>query len=94
MQETARTHLKLKALIKQNREPQSAHERQLNTPPEPSPMRLTNTLTGETFLVSRMAKQYEYQISEVGTRNRVRMNHEQYAAYLRKPEIEEIEHDS
>ena len=54
-------------------------------------MRLTNTLTGETFLVSRMANQYEYQISEVGTRNRVRMNHEQYAAYLRKPEIERVE---
>ncbi len=51
-------------------------------------MRLTNTLTGEAFLVSRMANQYEYQIIEVGTRNRVRMNHEQYAAYLRKPEIE------
>lgn len=50
-------------------------------------MRLTNTLTGETFLVSRMANRYEYQISEVGTRNRVRMNHEQYEQFLRKAEI-------
>lgn len=54
-------------------------------------MRLTNTLTGETFLVSRMANQYQYEIREVGTKTKFRMNHEQYAAYLRKPEIKPIE---
>lgn len=52
-------------------------------------MRLTNTLTGETFLVSRMANQHEYVIKEIGTRNKLRMNHEQFAAYLRKSEIEQ-----
>lgn len=57
-------------------------------------MRLTNTLTGETFLVSRMANQYECQISEVGTKTKFRMNHEQYAAYLRKPEIETVEEEA
>ena len=56
-------------------------------------MRLTNTLTGETFLVSRMANQYLYEISEVGTKTKFRMNHEQYAAYLRKPEIERVEEE-
>lgn len=56
-------------------------------------MRLKNTLTGETFLVSRMANCYEYVINEIGTRNSVRMNHEQYAAYLRKPEIERVEEE-
>lgn len=54
-------------------------------------MKLVNTLTGEHFLVVRMANQYEYVIKEIGTRNKLRMNHEQYAAYLRKPEIEEVE---
>lgn len=56
-------------------------------------MRLTNTLTGETFLVSRMANQYEYEIKQIGTRTKFRMNHEQYAAYLRKPEIERVEEE-
>lgn len=54
-------------------------------------MRLTNTLTGEHFLVSRVANGYEYVINEIGTRNKLRMNHEQYAAYRLKPEIEEVE---
>jgi len=53
-------------------------------------MRLTNTLTGEHFLVLRMANRYEYTIKTMGTRDSVRMSHEQYAAYLRKPEIEEV----
>jgi len=57
-------------------------------------MRLTNTLTGENFLVSRMANQYEYEIKLIGTRTKFRMNHEQYAAYLLKPEIKEIDHGS
>jgi hypothetical protein len=56
-------------------------------------MRLTNTLTGETFLVSRMANQYQYEIRQIGTRTKFRMNHEQYADYLRKPEIERVEEE-
>jgi len=56
-------------------------------------MRLTNTLTGEYFDVIRMANRYEYVIKEIGTRNKLRMNHEQYAAYRLKPEIEEVEEE-
>ena len=54
-------------------------------------MRLTNTLTGEHLGVIEMANGYEYVIKEIGTRNKLRMNHEQYAAYRLKPEIEEVE---
>jgi UDP-N-acetylmuramyl pentapeptide synthase len=50
-------------------------------------MKLVNTLTGERLCVVRMANQYEYVIKEIGTRNKLRMNHEQFAAYLRKAEI-------
>lgn len=56
-------------------------------------MRLTNTLTGETFLVSRVANGYEYTLTISGTRNSIRMNHEQYAAYRLKPEIKEVEEE-
>lgn len=56
-------------------------------------MKLFNTLTGEHLDVSRVANGYEYVIKEIGTRNKLRMNHEQYAAYRLKPEIEEVDHD-
>ena len=50
-------------------------------------MRLTNTLTGEHFLVLRMANGYEYVIKNEAERSSVRMNHEQYEKFLRKAEI-------
>lgn len=56
-------------------------------------MRLTNTLTGEHLDVSRVANGYEYVIKEIGTRNKLRMNHEQYAAFRLKPEIKEVEEE-
>lgn len=39
-------------------------------------MKLFNTLTGETFLVSRMANQYQYELRQIGTKTKFRMNHE------------------
>ena len=50
-------------------------------------MRLTNTLTGEHFLVLRMGNGYEYVIKNEAERSSVRMNHEQYEKFLRKDEI-------
>ena len=53
-------------------------------------MRLTNTLTGEHFLVLRMTNGYEYVIKNEAERSSVRMNHEQYAKFRKKAEIKEI----
>ena len=50
-------------------------------------MRLTNTLTGEHFLVSRVANGYEYVLKNEAKLSSVRMNHEQYEKFLRKSEI-------
>lgn len=50
-------------------------------------MRLTNTLTGEHFLVLRMADRYMYTLKTIGENVTRNMNHEQFAAYLRKAEI-------
>lgn len=50
-------------------------------------MRLTNTLTGENFLVSKVGNGYEYVIKNEAERSSVRMNHEQYEKFLRKAEI-------
>lgn len=50
-------------------------------------MRLTNTLTGEHFLVFRMGNGYEYVLKNEAERSSVRMNHEQYEKFLRKAEI-------
>lgn len=40
-------------------------------------MKLFNTLTGEHFLVLRVANGYEYVIKNEAERSSVRMNHEQ-----------------
>ena len=53
-------------------------------------MRLTNTLTGEHFLVSKVGNGYEYVIKNEAERSSVRMNHEQYAKFRKKAEIKEI----
>ena len=53
-------------------------------------MKLFNTLTGEHFLVLRMANGYEYVIKNEAERSSVRMNHEQYAKFRKKAEIKEI----
>jgi hypothetical protein len=50
-------------------------------------MRLTNTLTGEHFLVSKVGNGYEYVIKNEAKLSSVRMNHEQYEKFLRKAEI-------
>lgn len=54
-------------------------------------MRLTNTLTGEHFDVIRMANQHMYRLKTVGESVTRDMTHEQYADYLRKPEIKVLE---
>ena len=56
-------------------------------------MRLTNTLTGERFLVSRMANRYMYTLKTIGENVTRNMNHEQLAAYLRKAEIERVKEE-
>jgi len=56
-------------------------------------MRLTNTLTGEHFDVIRMANGYMYRLKTVGENVTRDMTHEQYAAYLRKSEIERVEEE-
>lgn|GEM_PF-5523550 len=50
-------------------------------------MRLTNTLTGEHFLVLRVANGYEYVLKNKAERSSVRMSHEQYAKFRMKAEI-------
>lgn len=50
-------------------------------------MKLVNTLTGEHLCVVRVANGYEYVLKNEAERSSVRMNHEQFAAYLRKAEI-------
>ena len=53
-------------------------------------MRLTNTLTGEHFLVLRMGNGYEYVLKNEAERSSVRMNHEQYEKFRKKSKIKEI----
>ena len=53
-------------------------------------MKLFNTLTGEHFLVLRVANGYEYVIKNEAERSSVRMTHEQYAKFRKKAEIKEI----
>lgn len=50
-------------------------------------MKLFSTLTGEHFLVLRMANRYMYTLKTIGENVTRNMNHEQFAAYLRKAEI-------
>ncbi|WP_426785839.1 hypothetical protein ACP3TB_21580 (plasmid) [Rahnella variigena] len=54
-------------------------------------MKLFNTLTGEHFDVIRMANRYMYTLKTIGENVTRNMNHEQFAAYLRKVEIVEEE---
>lgn len=56
-------------------------------------MRLTNTLTGERFDVIRMANRYMYTLKTIGENVTRNMNHEQFAAYLRKAEIERVKEE-
>jgi len=56
-------------------------------------MKLFNTLTGETFCVIRMANRYMYRLKTIGENVTRDMTHEQFAAYLRKPEIERVEEE-
>ena len=50
-------------------------------------MRLTNTLTGEHFLVLRMADHRTYRLITPGTREYKTMNTDQLKAYMAKAEI-------
>lgn len=50
-------------------------------------MRLTNTLTGERFLVSRMANRYTYRLITLATQEYQPMNNDQLKAYLARAEI-------
>lgn len=56
-------------------------------------MKLFNTLTGEHFLVLRMANRYMYTLKTIGENVTRNMNHEQFAAYLRKAEIERVKEE-
>lgn len=56
-------------------------------------MRLTNTLTGEHFLVSRMACGYIYRLMTPGTQEDKTMTNDQLKAYLARAEIKEIDND-
>lgn len=50
-------------------------------------MRLTNTVTGEHFLVVRMADHRTYRLKTPGTREYKTMNSDQLKAYMAKAEI-------
>lgn len=54
-------------------------------------MRLTNTLTGEHFLVLRMADHGTYRLITPGTREYKTMNNDQLKAYLARAEIKILE---